>query len=62
MTDECCDAWGKAQRHGTDCEAYGPALRSVGFGRFMVCGMGEPVRFCPWCGASKNAAHSDQSK
>lgn len=51
---DCCNAWRRAQRPGTDNEMYGQLLRDYGGGDWHIgCDL-PTVAFCPWCGAKKD--------
>lgn len=50
----CCDDWAKAHQSGTDNEMYG-ALVHYPQPHTPHIGCDLPrVKFCPWCGASKD--------
>lgn len=60
----CCLAWKEAIEHGSDCErndrcAYVAEFDSVNDyehykeGDWLICGVQQRVKFCPWCGAPK---------
>lgn len=49
----CCNAWKKAQQHGTDNEGYGPLIAHGYESERNNWYMGEelpPAIYCPWCG------------
>lgn len=54
----CCESWNQAQQAGSDNEGHGALVyRRYDNGQIEAMGCDlPPIRFCPWCGAKKQAA------
>lgn len=50
----CCDEWAKAHEGASDKELHGSCIYYVGPEPAISPSL-DPVKFCPWCGASKVA-------
>jgi hypothetical protein len=59
----CCDEWQHVHQPFTDSEGWGPLVVYYDGARIGSDGDGPelpPVRFCPWCGAAKDAVETDE--
>ena len=49
----CCDEWTLALDYLSDSDCESKLIDDMGEGYYIGCGL-LPIKFCPWCGASKH--------